>query len=112
MEKIQGNIYLARVGFVESGVTKLRPVLVLNQPVGRHKIVLAAPIYSHNPDHNLIGDIEITKNFVSTGLIKPSTVRLHRMVSLTASDLIELLGSAQPETRQAIKTALKKVFNL
>lgn len=112
MTGLKGNIYIVRVGFVESGATKLRPVIVLNEPVGRHKIVLVAPIYSSKSDHNLVGDVAASEDYATLGLIKPSTIRLHRMVSVLASDLKEQLGQAPPNTQKAIESALKELLKL
>ncbi|MBI3624025.1 type II toxin-antitoxin system PemK/MazF family toxin [Candidatus Saccharibacteria bacterium] len=111
MADFQWNVYTARVGFVESDVTKLRPVFVLNDPVGVHKIVLVAPIFSAKPAHILSGDIKITDGHSDLGLLKPSTIRLHRIVSLPASDLQEQLGQVPIKLRATIKAELKKLFN-
>lgn len=111
MTQLKWSIYITRVGFVEGGTTKLRPVIVLNEPVGPHRIILVAPIYTQKPDHNAVGDVTISKNYADMGLLKPSTIRLHRMVSILASDLQEQLGEVTTNLQAAIKSGLKQLFD-
>lgn len=111
-DKLQWNVYIANVNYVEGNGIKLRPVLVLNDPVGSYKIVLVAPIYSVKPDHKLMGDVSISDDRLDMGLIRPSTIRLHRIVSLPASDLKEQIGQTPPEFKNIIKSELRALLDL
>ncbi len=91
---LRWNIYTAKVIFAESEVTKLRPIIVLSETFGKHKILIVAPLYSTKPNHRLTGDITISEDYSNLGLLKPSTIRLHRMVSLPVSNLKEQLRSS------------------
>ncbi len=112
MPTIQWNIYIAEIGFIENNISNLRPVLVISEPVGEHNIVLVAPIYSIKPNHKLKGDILILDNYKDLGLIRPSTIRLHRIAPLPSSDLKEQLGHASTEIQKAIRNELKKLFGI
>ncbi len=112
MTSLRWNIYTAQVLFVETDTTKLRPVVALSEAFGEYKIVMVAPLYSIKPNHRLAGDVKISESYSNLGLIKPSTIRLHRMVSLPASDLKEQLGRVSLPIQNAIKVELKKLFEL
>jgi mRNA-degrading endonuclease toxin of MazEF toxin-antitoxin module len=110
---VQWGIYLARIGFIESGNTKIRPLLVLNEPVGVYGVVMVAPIYSTKDNHTLAGDIRINAlEGLSMGLIRPSTIRLHRIVAISIKDLEEMLGQAPTQLQSSVKENLKVLFNL
>ena len=112
MPAFQWNVCLADVGFVEGEGAKIRPVLVMNEPIGAHKIVIVAPIYSVKSTHSLTGDVKIKNSQSAMGLIKPSTIRLHRMVALPASDLKERIGHASIQIQVRLKEGLKELFKL
>jgi len=109
---IQWNVYIAEIGFIENNTSKLRPVIVISEPVGDHNIVLAAPIYSVKYEHKLIGDIAIPDDYNDLGLVRPSTIRLHRIASLSTSDLKEQLGHAPAEIQKAAIVELKKLLDV
>jgi len=109
---IQWNIYIAEISFIENHTSKLRPVIAISEPVGEHNIVLVAPIYSIKPNHKLKGDITVSDNYKDLGLMRPSTIRLHRLAPLPSSDLKERLGYASTEIQKAAKDELKKLFGI
>lgn len=111
MSRIQWNIYIAEIGFIENNVSKLRPVIVISEPIGAHNVVLVAPIYSAKSEHKLKGDVAIPDAYNDLGLIRPSTIRLHRITSLTTSDLKEELGQAPVEIQKAAIAELNKLLN-
>ncbi len=110
MSSIQWNIYIAEVGFIENNTSKLRPVLVISEPVGTHNVVLVAPIYSAKYEHKLKGDITIPDAYNDLGLVRPSTIRLHRIASISTVDLKEQLGHAPAEIQKAAIVELKKLI--
>ena len=112
MAKIQWNIYIAEVGFTENNIAKLRPVIAISEPVGDHNIVLVAPIYSAKLRHKLTGDINISDDYSDLGLVRPSTIRLHRIVSLSTADLKEQLGQASSRVQKAVKSELQKLLRI
>ncbi len=112
MPIIQWNIYIAEIGFIEENTSKLRPVIAISEPVGEHNILLVAPIYSKKADHKLKGDIPIIDNYKDLGLMRPSTIRLHRIAPLPFIDLKEQLGYASTEIQNAVIDELKKLFGL
>lgn len=112
MQSIQWNIFLAEIGFIDNSTSKLRPVIVISEPVGEHNIVLVAPIYTAKFEHTLRGDIAIVGNYNDLGLVWPSTIRLDRISSHSISDLKELLGHATDEIQKAAIVELKKLLNV
>ncbi len=112
MPTIQWNIYIAEIGFIENNTSKLRPVIAISEPVGIYNIVLVAPIYSIKPSHKLKGDILIPDNYKDLGLVRPSTIRLHRIAPLPSSDLKEKLGHASTDIQKYAKYELKKLFGI
>lgn len=101
------------MGFVEGEGRKLRPVIVMSEPVGEYRILLVAPIYSIRPTSSLLGDIDImATDQEALGIIKESTIRLHRMVSLPLDDIKQHLGQAPPSVQSDIKAGLKELFSL
>lgn len=112
MPTVQWSIYIAEIGFIENDTSKYRPVIAISEPVGEHNILLVAPIYSTKPSHKLKGDISIPDNYKDLGLIRPSTIRLHRIAPLPSSDLKELLGYAPTDLQKALIDELRKLFGI
>ena len=112
MSTIQWDIYIAEIGFLENNTSKLRPVIAIGEPIGEHNIVLVAPIYSTKLNHKLKGDIAVSDNYKDLGLLKPSTIRLHRIAPLPSSDLKEKLGRASIEIQNTAIDELKKLFGI
>lgn len=86
--------------------------MVISEPVGDHNIVLVAPIYSAKYEHSLKGDITISDDYKDLGLVRQSTIRLHRIAPLSTSDLKELLGHAPVKIQEAAIVELKKLLDL
>lgn len=112
MPTIQWSIYIAEIGFIENETSKLRPVIAISEPVGEHNILLVAPIYSTKPSHKLKGDISILDRYKDLGLIRPSTIRLHRIAPLPSSDLKEWLAHVPTDIQNATKAELRKLFGI
>jgi mRNA-degrading endonuclease toxin of MazEF toxin-antitoxin module len=109
---IKWNVYIAEIGFIENNSSKLRPVIVISEPVGDHNIVLVAPIYSAKYEHVLKGDITISDDYKDLGLVRPSTIRLHRIAPISTSDLKEQLGHAPLKIQESAIVELKKLLDL
>jgi mRNA-degrading endonuclease toxin of MazEF toxin-antitoxin module len=109
---IKWNVYIAEIGFIENNSSKLRPVIVISEPVGDHNIVLVAPIHSAKYEHILKGDITISDDYKDLGLVRPSTIRLHRIAPISTSDLKERLGHAPLKVQESAIVELKKLLDL
>jgi mRNA-degrading endonuclease toxin of MazEF toxin-antitoxin module len=109
---LQYSIHLASVAFLETNRYKIRPVVVLTEPTGAFQTVLVAPIYSQQLSDQLASDIMILQNFSDYGLVRPSTIRLHRITELPLTDLKEQLGAVPAPDRAKLQTGLKSMFRL
>lgn len=103
------GVYLARVRFVESDRFKIRPVVTVSSPVGKYGIVSVLPVSSRELTED--GDVAL-KLWRTAGLIRESTVRIHRVLSIAQGDLQEEIGSLQTDDIASIKSALKKHLDL
>src|SRR3954469_838972 len=92
---IKGKVVLVPFPFDDLTATKVRPAVCLTEPIGVHRHVILA-FLSSQPPHNLEAtDIELNprhSDFAKTGLRGPSVLRLHRIVTLSASLIQRELG--------------------
>lgn len=103
------GIYTAQFPFLDNNETKLRPVIVISQPQGRHNIVVIIPISSQIKRE---GPDIILQQWSSAGLIKPSVARLHRLTTMLQSDLIAELGELQSKDIKSLKDAIRTFLEL
>ena len=88
---------------------KLRPVLLLTDPVGNGTEILVAYISSVVPTTLLETDIllDITQDeFASTGLKSTSLLRLHKLATIHITSLKRRLGSSSEGTSIAVHEIL------
>jgi len=109
---LKWKLYLAQVRYIDRGQSKLRPVLALSEPVGKFKIVLVAPLYSTAVAEPLPGDVVLDNQTAELGIIRPSTVRLHRITAVSIIQLQEQLGEVPPRLRGVVDGALKDLLDL
>ena len=84
----KGKIVLLPFPFDDLSMSKVRPALCLTDPIGLHRHVVVAFITSQIPSDLLDTDIQLDPghpDFYATGLRAPSTVRLHRMMTVTTT---------------------------
>lgn len=95
------ELWWAKVQFEESSETKRRPVLIVDED---ELWVFAFKVTSREP-RNEWGEYEVIK-WQSSGLDKPSTVRLSRRIALTDRDLESKIGDLHPIDIQRISKML------
>jgi mRNA interferase MazF len=81
----RAELYLASFPFGDAPGMKLRPVLLLTEPVGLIPEVVAAYISSVIPTEPLPSDLLLdpaTPDFPSTNLKTPSVMRLHKLATI------------------------------
>lgn len=100
-----GSVCIARINFVESARAKYRPVVVLSQGYGEHKILAIGPISSSSKTEAV--DVDI-KNLVRAGLIRPSTIRIHRISTMLSSELVKQIGELSADDLKVVKGQLRK----
>lgn len=98
---MRGRIVLVAFPFDDLSAAKVRPALCITDPVGRHGHVVVAFITSSvqagGPE--LASDLVLmpdTQEFAATGLHVASTIRLHRLLTLTLAMMPRQLGQLSP----------------
>ncbi|MBV9300593.1 MAG: hypothetical protein JOY62_00845 [Acidobacteriaceae bacterium] len=110
-----GEIYLAHFPFGDVAGMKLRPVLLLTEPVGLIPEILVAYISSVVPAQLLTSDLLIdpqTVDFRSTNVKVRSVLRLHKLATIHCSSLARSLGEFQPPAQSVVSAKLKALLNL
>jgi mRNA interferase MazF len=112
---VKGKIVLVQFPFDDFSSSKVRPAVCLSEPVGNYRHVVLAFITSKIPPDLLETDLVVDNNhvdFKATGLAVTSTIRLHRLMTVTTSMIKRELGKI-PETMDSkINHRLRKIFNL
>lgn len=112
---IRGKIVLVPFPFDDFSFVKVRPAVCLTEPVGQHRHVVLAFISSQMPVDLQETDIVLDSthaDFTSTGLRATSVIRLHRMMTVTASLFKRELGELSHKMRDEMDNKLKKLFAL
>jgi mRNA interferase MazF len=76
--------------------TKIRPVLCLTNAIGKYEEIIVCYITSKIPYEKLLSDIEIKKSeigFENTGLLHSSTIRLHKLMTISQHEILGSLGT-------------------
>lgn len=110
-----GEIYLASFPFGNVPGMKLRPVLLLNSPVGANAEVVDAYISSVISTTLLPSDVVLdpqTPEYASTNLKVASLLRLHKIATIHSSSVQRFLGVLLPAALQEVDAKLRKVLEL
>ena len=110
-----GEIYLAKFPFGDAPGMKVRPVLLLIDPVGAVPEILVAYISSVIPTRLLPSDLVLDPSiseFRSTNLKTSSALRLHKLATLHCSSLARYLGVIDNRTWSAVASKLKDILRL
>ena len=103
------GVYTARFPFLGVDLGKIRPVVVLSKPYGRHNIITVVPLSLKDKKESV--DIAL-RDWREAGLIKPSVARIHRMTTILQSDLIGYLGELSAADKPSLQQALRILLNL
>ncbi len=109
------GIYLASFPFGGSAGMKLRPVLLLTGPVGSVPEVLVAYISSVIPASLLPSDILLdpaAAEHSSANLRTASVLRLHKLATIHARNVIRRLGALSDTTATEVDDKLRALLNL
>jgi mRNA interferase MazF len=110
-----GEIYLAKFPFGDAPGMKIRPVLLLTDPVGVIPEILVAYISSVIPTRLLPSDLLLDPSipeFRSTNLKAPSALRLHKLATIHCSSLARYLGVVDNRAWSAVASKLKDLLRL
>jgi mRNA interferase MazF len=111
----KGKIVLVPFPFDDLSTAKVRPAVCLTNPVGVHRHVVLAFITSQVPALLESSDIVLHANdpdFVATGLRASSTLRLHRLMTVTTAIIRRELGRLSPGLQAEVNTRLRDLFEL
>lgn len=109
------SVVLVPFPFDDLSGQKVRPAVCLTDAVGIHRHVVLAFITSTVPSTPEPTDILLapgTPDFARTGLRVPSTLRLHRMVTMSTSTIRRQLGILAPGTQDEVQQRLRTLFVL
>jgi mRNA interferase MazF len=111
----KGKVVLVPFPFDDLSGTKVRPAVCLTNPLGPYRHVVLAFITSQIPADLLEADIVLRSNdaeFSATGLRMSSTLRLHRLMTVTTSLIRRELGVLSPSITLEVDNRLRKLFEL
>jgi mRNA interferase MazF len=109
------EIYLASFPFGGSAGMKLRPVLLLTGPVGSVPEILVAYISSVIPPSLLPSDLVLDPTLAehaSTNLKTASVLRLHKLATIHARNVVRRLGVLSADTAAEVDEKLRTLLQL
>lgn len=112
---IPDEIYLAEFPFGGSAGMKLRPVLLLTAPIGSVPEVVVAYISSVIPSTLLPSDVVLdpgTNEQASTNLKTVSVLRLHKLATIHARNIVRHLGALKPDSAAIVDDKLSVLLSV
>ena len=111
----KGKVVLVPFPFDDLSAAKLRPAVCLTNPIGAHRHVVLAFITSRVSTPLESSDIVLStqdSGFSATGLRVSSTLRLHRLMTVTTSIIQRELGELAPRMQTEVNAKLRDLFEL
>jgi mRNA interferase MazF len=112
---IKGKVVLTPFPFDDLSSIKVRPAVCLTNSIGPHQHVVLASVSSQLPQDLLETDVVIhadRADFATTGLHVSSTIRLHRLITITTSIIQRELRTLPPAIQAEVNRKLRKLFGL
>ena len=109
------KIVLVPFPFDDLTGNKVRPAICLTDEIKPYSHIVLAFITSQVASRPSTTDLVIDKadaGFALTGLKVASTIRLHRLMTVTKSIVLRELGELSPSQQTEIDSRLRKLFNL
>lgn len=109
----KGKVVLVPFPFDDLSGEKVRPAVCLTNPTGLHRHIILAFLTSRIPAELLDSDLILEANhadFVATGQRVSSTLRLHRLMTVTTSLIQRELGELSPALQAEVAGKLRKLF--
>jgi mRNA interferase MazF len=113
--RIKGKVVLVPFPFDDLTSSKVRPAVCLTEPIGPYGHVVLAFISTQIPDQLLDSDFLINfqePDFSLTGLHATSSLRLHRLMTVTSSIIKRELGRLSARMEKEVDMKLLKLFSL
>ena len=112
---IRGKVVLVPFPFDDLSATKVRPAACLTEPIGQHHHVVLAFISSQVSSEPLQTDIFLDtgqNDFITTGLRVPSTLKLHRIMTVSTDLFQRELGELSSRLLAEVTEKLKLLFGI
>ncbi len=109
----KGKVILVPFPFDDLSTTKVRPAVCLTHPIGFYRHIILAFITSQIPTDLMETDVTLDSgqsDFSATGLHVSSTIRLHRLMTVTTSLIQRELGELSPRIQQELFGKLRNLF--
>jgi mRNA interferase MazF len=110
---MRDKVVLVPFPFDDLSTTKVRPAVCLTGPIGTHRHVIMAFITSRTPADLLETDLILNSgqaDFAMTGLRVTSTLRLHRLMTVTTVLIRRELGELSPRMQDEVANRLRRLF--
>ncbi len=110
-----GKVVLVPFPFDDLTGTKVRPAICLTEPIGPHRHIVVAFITSRVQATTLDTDVSVRPqdpDFTQTGLRVPSTICLHRLMTIAGSTVLRELGVLFDSRLAEIRLRLRRLFHL
>ncbi len=112
-----GKVVLVPFPFDDLSSQKVRPAVCLTNPIGPHRHVILAFITSRIVTGNDLLETDVVldsshADFIVTGLHVSSTLRLHRLMTVTTALIRRELGELTPRMKAEVVERLHKLFGL
>ncbi len=103
---VRWDIWIAKVGFEAQDGFKIRPVLIID---GTCCCVLSLKITSHTPREGYDGEYQIIE-WKEAGLMKPSTIRITKRLSLPTDSFVKRIGRLMPIDCENVSKIYSELF--
>lgn len=111
----RGKVVLVPFPFDDLPASKVRPAICLTEPTSPHRHVVLAFITSKASNELLDSDVVLSEqhpNFTATGLRVSSTLRLHRLLTVTTSLIQRELGQLPDVIQNEVDEKIRTLFGL
>ncbi|MBI5652490.1 MAG: type II toxin-antitoxin system PemK/MazF family toxin [Chloroflexi bacterium] len=112
---LKSKVVLVPFPFDDLSSDKVRPAVCLTDAIGLHSHVVLAFVSSRSPDESLETDLSMDwrdPDFPATGLRVSSTLRLHRLVTVSTTLIRRELGTLPAVMQARVNERLRKLFGL
>ena len=111
----KGKIVLVPFPFDDLSASKVRPAICLTNSIGPHNHIVIAFITSQIPRDIEPSDVALNSDhpeFASMGLRVSSTLRLHRLMTISTSLILRELGDLPSDIHTEVSNKIKILFEL
>lgn len=111
----RGKVVLVPFPIDDFSTTKVRPAVCLTDPIGEYRHVILAFITSRIPADLMETDLvmeTIEADFAKSGIQVSSTLRLHRLMTVTTALIRRELGELSPRMIGRAAEKLRLLFGL